>query len=141
MVIQRKQSLFLLIVAILMGIYAFMPQLINARGEVIMGGMCLEGLESIPFFLNCLIALLSFITIFKFKSLKFQKTLCIINILLILASLATMCSIAFLQEDCDLLGSLTYYNVLPILAIIFLLLAHKGISHDRKLLRGSSRIR
>ncbi len=141
MVIQRKQSLFLLIAAILMGIYAFMPQLINARGEVIMGGMCLEGLESIPFFLNCLIALLSFITIFKFKSLKFQKTLCIINILLILASLATMCSIAFLQEDCDLLGSLTYYNVLPILAIIFLLLAHKGISHDRKLLRGSSRIR
>ncbi len=124
-----------------MGIYAFMPQLINARGDVIMGGMCLEGLESIPFFLNCLIALLSFITIFKFKSLKFQKTLCIINILLILASLATMCSIAFLQEDCDLLGSLTYYNVLPILAIIFLLLAHKGISHDRKLLRGSSRIR
>ncbi|MBQ6648582.1 MAG: DUF4293 family protein [Muribaculaceae bacterium] len=141
MVIQRKQSLFLLIAAILMGIYAFMPQLINARGDVIMGGMCLEGLESIPFFLNCLIALLSFITIFKFKSLKFQKTLCIINILLILASLATMCSIAFLQEDCDLLGSLTYYNVLPILAIIFLLLAHKGISHDRKLLRGSSRIR
>lgn len=141
MVIQRKQSLFLLIAAILMGIYAFMPQLINARGDVIMGGMCLEGLESIPFFLNCLIALLSFITIFKFKSLKFQKTLCIINILLILASLATMCSIAFLQEDCDLLGSLTYYNVLPILAIIFLLLSHKGISHDRKLLRGSSRIR
>ena len=141
MVIQRKQSLFLLIAAILMGIYAFMPQLINARGDVIMGGMCLEGLESIPFFLNCLIALLSFITIFKFKSLKFQKTLCIINILLILASLATMCSIAFLQEDCDLLGSLTYYNVLPILAIIFLLLAHKGIAHDRKLLRGSSRIR
>lgn len=141
MVIQRKQSLFLLIAAILMGIYAFMPQLINARGDVIMGGRCLEGLESIPFFLNCLIALLSFITIFKFKSLKFQKTLCIINILLILASLATMCSIAFLQEDCDLLGSLTYYNVLPILAIIFLLLAHKGISHDRKLLRGSSRIR
>lgn len=141
MVIQRKQSLFLLIAAILMGIYAFMPQLINARGDVIMGGMCLEGLESIPFFLNCLIAMLSFITIFKFKSLKFQKTLCIINILLILASLATMCSIAFLQEDCDLLGSLTYYNVLPILAIIFLLLAHKGISHDRKLLRGSSRIR
>ena len=141
MVIQRKQSLFLLIAAILMGIYAFMPQLINARGDVIMGGMCLEGLESIPFFLNCLIALLSFITIFKFKSLKFQKTLCIINILLILTSLATMCSIAFLQEDCDLLGSLTYYNVLPILAIIFLLLAHKGISHDRKLLRGSSRIR
>ena len=141
MVIQRKQSLFLLIAAILMGIYAFMPQLINARGDVIMGGMCLEGLESIPFFLNRLIALLSFITIFKFKSLKFQKTLCIINILLILASLATMCSIAFLQEDCDLLGSLTYYNVLPILAIIFLLLAHKGISHDRKLLRGSSRIR
>lgn len=141
MVIQRKQSLFLLIAAILMGVYAFMPKLINANGEVIMGGMCCEGVESIPFILNCLIALLSLVAIFKFKSLGFQKALCVVNILLIIASLATLCSIAFLQTDCDLLGSLTYYNVLPILAIIFLLLAHKGITHDRKLLSGSSRIR
>ena len=46
-----------------------------------------------------------------------------------------------MQKDCDLLGSLTYFNVLPIVAIIFLLLAHKGISHDRKLLNDSGRIR
>ena len=122
MVIQRKQSLFLLIAAILMGIYAFMALLINAKGEVILGGM-------------------SFVTIFKFKSMRFQKKLCIINILLIIASLATTCTVAFMQEDCDLIGSLTYFNILPIVAIIFLLLAHKGISHDQKLLRGSSRIR
>ena len=141
MVIQRKQSLFLLLAAIVMGIYAFMPLLINAKGEVILGGMCYEGIGGVIFIVNCLVALLSFITIFKFKSLRFQKKLCIVNILLIIASLATLCAVAFMQKDCDLIGSLTYYNVLPILAIIFLLLAHKGISHDRKLLRGSSRIR
>lgn len=141
MVIQRKQSLFLLLAAILMGLYAFMPLLINARGEVMLGGMTFEGIGGVVFILNCLVALLSLITIFKFKSLRFQKKLCIINILLIIASIATICAVAFMQEDCDLIGSLTYFNVLPIVAIVFLLLAHKGISHDQKLLRGSSRIR
>lgn len=141
MVIQRKQSLFLLIAAIVMGIYAFMPLLINARGEVILGGMCFEGLGAVVFIINCLVALLSFVTIFKYKSLRFQKKLCVISILLIIASVATTCTVAFLQEDCDLIGSLTYYNVLPIVAIVFLLLAHKGITHDQRLLSGSSRIR
>ena len=141
MVIQRKQSLFLLLAAILMGLYAFMPLLINARGEVMLGGMTFEGIGGVVFILNCLVTLLSLITIFKFKSLRFQKKLCIINILLIIASIATICAVAFMQEDCDLIGSLTYFNVLPIVAIVFLLLAHKGISHDQKLLRGSSRIR
>ena len=124
-----------------MGIYAFMPSLINANGKVILGGLCLQGVNAIPFILNCLVALLAFVTIFKFKSLGFQKALSVVCILLILASLATMCGIAFLQKDCDLLGSVTYYNILPVMAIIFLLLAHKGISHDKKLLSDSGRIR
>ena len=68
MVIQRKQSLFLLLAAILMGLYAFMPLLINARGEVMLGGMTFEGIGGVVFILNCLVALLSLITIFKFKS-------------------------------------------------------------------------
>lgn len=145
MVIQRKQSLFLLIAAILMGVFAFMPSLIDEKGTTILGGycngVCCKGIDSIPFFLSCLTALLSFITIFKFKSLRFQKTLCVVNILLIIATLATICCIALTHKDCDLLGSITYYNALPVLAIIFLLLAHKGISHDQRLLSGSSRIR
>ena len=81
MVIQRKQSLFLLIAAILMGIYAFMALLINAKGEVILGGMTFDGIGGVIFILNCLVALLSFVTIFKFKSMRFQKKLCIISIL------------------------------------------------------------
>ena len=141
MVIQRKQSLFLLIAAILMGVYAFMPSLNDANGRVILGGMCLSGVNAITFCLNCLVALLSFVTIFKFKSMRFQKSLCVVNILLIISSLVTMCLISFLQKDCDLLGSLTYFNIMPIIAIIFLLLAHKGITHDQKLLNDSGRIR
>ena len=140
MVIQRKQSLFLLITAILMGVFAFMPSLWDANGNTILGGYR-EGIDMLPFVLSCLIALLSFITIFKFKSLRFQKILCVVNILLIIATLATICVIALMHKDCDLLGSMTYYNILPLLAIIFLLLAHKGISHDQRLLSGSSRIR
>ena len=140
MVIQRKQSLFLLIAAILMCIYAFMPSLWDTNGKTILGGYR-EGVDMVPFILSCLTALLSFITIFKFKSLRFQKTLCVVNILLIIAALATVCCIALMQKDGDLLGSITYYNILPVLSIIFLLLAHKGISHDQRLLSGSSRIR
>lgn len=141
MVIQRKQSLFLLIAAILMGIYAFMPLLINSNGNVILGGISYEGMGCVIFIMNCLVALLSFITIFKFKSMRFQKRLCVVNILLIVASLATLCSVGVMQKDFDLMGSLTYFNIIPVVAIIFLLLAHKGISHDQKLLNDSGRIR
>ena len=141
MVIQRKQTLFLLISALLMGVFAFVPLLINSNGQVILGGMTHEGMGGVVFIINCLVALLSLIAIFKFKSLRFQKVLCVVNIMLIIASLATICLVAFMQKDCDIVGSLTYYNILPVVAIIFLLLAHKGISHDQKLLRGSSRIR
>lgn len=141
MVIQRKQSLFLLIASILMGVYAFMPLLNSSNGEVILGGMNFSGMDGVIFILNCLVALLSLITIFKFKCLRFQKKLCVINILLIIASIATICCVALMQKDCDLIGSLTYYNILPVLAIVFLLLAHKGITHDQRLLSGSSRIR
>lgn len=140
MVIQRKQSLFLLITAILMGIYAFMPTLWDSNANVIMGGYG-QGVELIPFMLNCLVAVLAFVTIFKFKSLRLQKSLCVVGVLLTIASVATICLIALFIKKCDILDSITYYNVLPVLAIIFLLLAHKGISHDQKLLRGSSRIR
>lgn len=140
MVIQRKQSLFLLIAAILMGCYAFLPSLMDANGATMLGGYR-NGIDLVPFVLNCLVALLSFIIIFKFKSLSFQKTMCVVNILLIISSIATICCIALMHKDCDLLGSITYYNILPVLAIIFLLLAHKGITHDQKLLSGSSRIR
>ncbi len=140
MVIQRKQSLYLLIAAILMGIFAFMPSLIDENGTTMLGGYT-EGIDSVPFILSCLVALLSLVTIFKFKSLRFQKILCVVNILLIIATLSTICSIALMHKDCDLLGSITYYNALPVVAIIFLLLAHKGISHDQRLLSGSGRIR
>ncbi|MBQ2165130.1 MAG: DUF4293 family protein [Muribaculaceae bacterium] len=140
MVIQRKQSLYLLIVAILMGIFAFMPTLMDANGKVILGGFG-QGIDLIPFMLNCLVSLLAFITIFKFKNLKLQKSLTVVGVLLVVASLATICLIALFVKNCDIMDSITYYNVLPVIAIIFLLLAHKGISHDQKLLSGSSRIR
>ena len=140
MVIQRIQSLYLLVASILMGFYAFMPTLLDANGNAIFGGYA-QGLELIPFILNCLVALLAFIAIFKFKRMRLQKTLCVVDIVLIISSLATLCAIALLHKDCDLLGSLSYYNILPIAAIIFLLLAHKAISRDQRRLKGSSRIR
>lgn len=140
MVIQRKQSLFLLIAAILMGVFAFMPSLMDKNEVTILGGIG-EGIDMVPFILSCLTALLSLITIFKFKNLKLQKSMCVINILLIIATVATICSIALMQKDCDLLDSVTYYDAIPFLAIVFLLLAHKGITHDQRLLSGSSRIR
>ena len=112
----------------------------DANGNAFFGGYKI-GVELVPFILNCLVALLAFITIFKFKRLKLQKTLCVVNIVLIVSSLATICAFGLLLKDCDLLGSLSYYNLLPVVAIIFLLLAHKAISHDQKLLRGSRRIR
>ena len=123
-----------------MGVYAFMPLLIDANGDVVLGGMS-EGVGTVIFILNCLVAVLALVTIFKFKASRLQMTLCIVGIVLIVASLATLCCVALTEPDCDLLGSITYFNVMPIVAIVLLLLAHRGINHDRKLLRDSARIR
>ena len=80
MVIQRWQSVFLLIAAILMGIYSFSPiaavTVADTTSEVSMLGSGENGYMWGFFGISLLTTLLALVTIFRYKALKQQKMLC-----------------------------------------------------------------
>ena len=97
MVLQRWQSVYLLIAAIALGLATFMPVFDIVRLDKSVLPVDLQSLESAAmpggyayFILLALSALLSLITIFKYKNLKLQKSLCSINMLLIIAAYITI---------------------------------------------------
>ncbi len=156
MVIQRWQSVFLLLAAILMAFYAFMP-VAGFTFNGISYELSLLGVESLlpgsdtaveatvkpevvswPLFvLAILVAVLGLIAIFKFKNLKLQKTLCYSCIILVVALIASLLALVYGWND------LRYYfsNCMPVLVIVLFVLAIKGISKDQKTLSSYDRLR
>ena len=115
--IQRKQTVFLLIAVIL--------------GMVHFQSLALFGIQ-------ILASAISLIAIFLFKRRPLQATLCLIAIVVNFAwyiVLAVMIQQGLLPE------SLPLTSALPILAAIFCLLARRGVLADDKLVRAADRLR
>ena len=115
--IQRKQSVFLLIAVIL--------------GMIHFQSLALFGIQ-------ILASAISLIAIFLFKRRPLQATLCLIAIVVNFAwyiVLAVMIQQGLLPE------SLPLTSALPILAAIFCLLARRGVLADEKLVRAADRLR
>ena len=86
MVRQRWQSVFLLIGALAMGLFAFLGTVCIGVTD---GMVCWHSLDCIPLFiLNCATALVAFINIFLFNNLKMQKRVAMIAAFMSLVSLA-----------------------------------------------------
>ena len=125
MVIQRIQSLFLLIAALLMAAFAFFIPLIDTSMLVLV----------------ILISVLAIIDIFLYKNLQRQMTVCFVDIIIGLAMLAAIIiQIVRLAKE-NLAVNWNWAWILPILSIIFLMLAHKAMSRDKKKLRDADRLR
>ncbi len=144
MVIQRIQSLYLLLVVVLMSIFAFLPVFgANVDGNnLAVGALPTCGVTQPSWLLltlDALVALLALITIFKYKDLKAQQRLCSILILLIVAVIVCI-AIMFVSQK-DGIAALQWSIALPFVALVFAMLAKKGVKHDRKLLSDSERIR
>ena len=125
MVIQRIQTLYLIIAAILMAVFAFFTAL-SFEMPLLVG----------------IITFLAIVDIFLYKNLQRQMTVCFVDIIIGLALLAAMCYQAFIlsrEPGADL--SWHWYFLLPILGVIFLMMAHKAMSNDKKKLRDSDRLR
>ena len=89
-----------------------------------------------------LISVLAFIDIFQFKNLQRQMTVCFVDIIIGLAMLIAICIQAFYVGNRDgWTVTWQWYLLLPILSIIFLMLAHKSMSNDKKKLRDADRLR
>ena len=140
MVIQRIQSVYLLLVTILMAIYSFSDVVLVKTIAESFEKIRLYDLSLVAFILSLLVTLLSFVTILKFKSMKLQIALCSVNIMLVLTLLVVMVvdalGLTTVQFDQFLLS-----NSLPLLSVVFLVLSISSIKRDMKLLSSYDRLR
>ena len=140
MVIQRIQSVYLLLVTILMAIYSFSDVVLVKTIAESFEKIRLYDLSLVAFILSLLVTLLSFATILKFKSMKLQIALCSVNIMLVLTQLVVMVvdalGLTTVQFDQFLLS-----NSLPLLSVVFLVLSISSIKRDMKLLSSYDRLR
>lgn len=149
MVIQRIQSVYLLIAVILMAVFAFFPALTFDMGgrEFVYGALeagkvGVTHIDPLMLMLIVLICFLAIVDIFLYKNLQRQMTVCFVDIIIGLAMLIAICIEAFVLYGKEgLTLKWQWYLVLPILSIIFLMMAHKAMARDKKMLRDADRLR
>lgn len=148
--IQRVQSLYLLLASLALGLSLCLPLLSfkQANGDIeklilIETWGQWSTSTAIPLVSFFMVACLSFIIIFLFKNRKFQLTLCKVALGI------TFVTVAYLLYDTFIAKShfagLKFWDatglVAPFSGIIFLFFAMKGIRADEKLIRSLDRIR
>ena len=151
--IQRIQTIWLLLAALTICCLLLLPMVTATIGSseyyVIASGLyqktenSTKQIEaSLPLLISTIaVSLMSFINIFNFKNRTTQKRIVMANIVLII-SLSFWCS----QFAKKIPGGLetANYNVgmfLPVIAILFSILAIRGINNDDKLIRSAERLR
>ncbi|MES2568152.1 MAG: DUF4293 domain-containing protein [Bacteroidota bacterium] len=147
--IQRKQTLFLLVVAILSGILFFLPFQKLSIGEngwpiCLMPGCSAEKITShiyFPMILNGIVLIVSVATIFLFKNRNFQFKLANLLVLLnvMILGLFFLLDFTIIEQ-----GTTISYQIgafLPILSVIFSYFASHFIKKDEILVRNADRIR
>lgn len=143
MVIQRWQSVWLLIATILVVVFCCIPMACITSAPTDTSSITTMSPADLPVFLvlNIVIALLLFLAIFLFKNIRRQKTVTMVSMLLIVVSMVTEALLFYnwtsLEGEIEMFGSV----FLLLGALVFALLAWRGIRHDERLLRSADRIR
>ena len=161
--IQRIQTVYLLVVAILMTMTVLMPLATLSHenyGDVVLYAFGPTGVPEsagtfdsyVPLLLGCLLilpTLLPIVIIFLFKKRMVQLRLCASEIVLLIGSLAFIGIYCYrlhsgLEEAMDGIDwkfTLDFASILPIISIILVCLAFRGIAKDEALVRSLDRIR
>ena len=146
MVIQRWQSVWLLVAAILVALFCFLPMAyVSMEGPEIMNPDSVTFMYPsdnwVMLIVGLLVTALLIINIFSFKDTRRQKMMTIVAVILIavLAVCACLMVNGFQGEGAkaEWMGSI----LLLAGAVVFALLAYRGISHDEKLLKAADRLR
>ncbi|MCM1066473.1 MAG: DUF4293 domain-containing protein [Muribaculaceae bacterium] len=141
MVIQRWQSLLLLIAVVLMCVFCATPYAHVAAADAAASPTPVFVYEA-PVFLiiNIVIAVLLFIAIFLYKNLRRQMTVTLISMVLICASAVTagfMLYTGMPDAELEWAGGV----LLLIVALVCALAAYRFMRKDRNLLRSYDRLR
>ena len=153
--IQRIQSIYLLLVAILSAAMFFLPISYVATSANVFSLSCLGFTAAPPFnglhvstwtfaLIGALIPIVALATIFLYKKRKLQIRLAIVNFLLMDVFYLLMICLMFLADKRLGLPSRWGYNLvacLPAICMILTFLAIKGIQKDEKLVRSLDRLR
>ncbi len=154
--IQRIQTLYLLLATAMMSLTLFLPlaTIIYGSNELILKCFSISGGEGLsfplPFYLGVLLVattLLLIVIIFLYNKRMAQIRLCVATIVLQLGSAALIG--LYCYRLCDLLSGMNYDKVftlgfaslMPVVAIIPVALAIRGIARDEALVRSLDRIR
>jgi hypothetical protein len=151
--IQRIQTLHLLLATAMMSLTLFLPlaTIVYGGNELILKAFTLRGVEGVdttlPLYLGVLLAVttaLLLAIIFIYKKRLAQIRLCVSAIVLLLGS-ATLIGL-YCYRLCDILTgdlvfTLGFASLIPVVAIIPVVLAIRGIAKDEALVRSLDRIR
>lgn len=145
MQIQRIQSLYILIAAVLMCVFAFVPMLsfevaIDACPDVITGAT-MRPLDELGILVPVgLTALFLLVDIFLYNNLTLQRKFLCFCMMLTVISCALVAYITFIGLAPEK-AALSWWCVLPIVSLFFQWLGIRGIRHDYNLLRSADRLR
>lgn len=149
--IQRKQSIFLLLAFIASVVCLCLPLgSIEPQGMGVgftLYNLCLDKGSAVDysvcglFGILLLSSLLSLSTIFLFRNRKFQASLCLCNEFLLVAWYIVLGVVTrnTISPDADF--HIAFAACLPAVAIVLNVMARAGVIHDEKLVRAADRIR
>lgn len=155
MVIQRWQTLFLLIASIMMACFTFTSlgqfQLADYTLNFTTWSISSEGVPtdgSTRFYqpvmylciISCLSLLLPLIDIFLYKNLRLQKQVCAVSVLVTIACGFTAALLGYTAIDG---ASVSWSSIAfaPFIALVAEIIAYRGISSDKRKIESSDRIR
>lgn len=135
MVIQRWQTVFLFLAAVMMGVLSFVPWGYVGEAEAL-------NPTAIPamMVINLLVAVLLVLSIFMFRNLRRQKIVTLLSILLIVVSGVTGLFVVYGNTPA---GRMEWAGGIWLLicSLIFAVVAYRRIVADDKLLRSTDRLR
>lgn len=149
--IQRIQTLYLLVALVLVVVVNFFP-LVTISGSgvsCVVSSMGVTGFDGTTFWtwglvvISSLIALMTAFAIISFSNRRRQMSLCVYSILAVLAFYvclgAQVWTIHSAHPSAELLPD--FAGQLPLVSIIFFILAGRAIKRDEALVRSMDRIR
>ena len=155
--IQRVQSVYLLLITILMSIFVFAPyaQIVADGSQTIEfysfavrktfdTGSTEIIIRTLPLILLIIIAgATAFLDIFLFRKRIFQIRICIlISILLIAQLILIYIHYTHIRHEFSSVGSMLKLPVIfPVISIILVFMAYRGIKHDEIIVNSYNRIR
>ncbi len=147
--IQRKQSVFLLLAALasfvclMLPVGVFHPEGVGVDSVMynlfILDGNGVASYVSSPLFVVLLLgSLMSLVTVFLYRNRRLQMKMCSFNVLIHVIWYAAFFVLAYSNA-----GTFSFRNasILPLVSMIFIIMARHGVKADEALVRAADRIR